>query len=726
MNKSISDKKVYAARGIIFAVVLLCAWDPALAAVSYPVVPSPVSHYEPYIGKFTSPSINAQLEANRGIIIIDNFEYRGSPLNQGWQKHAPTYPIDFHLWEMTTSPGLLSIVNDDQKESRVLELLYPSNMPFPSPSNMPFPSFPKYTVSYLLETEIPRKNSVLSLEMKAPLSEHFSSYEVIAIINSGLVEVHMIPGYREDNGARCPVTLPEDTAYINPFLVPFDRDINPTLIEVKIIREAVDGNWHLIKVDLAQVLANIGGTFENLTGVVLRGNEFRCENIVVSTKARSNRTERPPYLFHIDNIKGQIFDPPVGYRRYIFASDEVADTILPYKHTMEGEDGCYDEISYGNTAMYAELNGISLEEANFAFWQKSAMNAIDEVDTAISLADYAAAIGTFEATLDCTWKDVRRAAIQAGGDNIVIGLGAGGADITVDARLVYPLDVPMLLDPTMAEGPVASDGGINMLMFTGSIPDTNTDSGLASKLVRPGQCTEPIPYYPLYSKRGGVRSSLSGKPYLASQEVMSVAMSLYYGGYDYWPTIAVLAIPPEPTIDNMQIIIVCSNGLSEDVKSFTFEAVNHPVTNTPPVIEDVDDQIFYIGEGPQEYQLYATDHDSFTFTSDIQFRSDIENLTWSAYFKAYPFAYMLDPSIEPLIGKESGVILFDPQFEGAYEMVVTVRDPYGGEDSAEFTIYCINKAEWLDHISVMHSNLVGSFSCPGGMPSYDYVNCAPN
>jgi hypothetical protein len=364
-------------------------------------------------------------------------------------------------------------------------------------------------------------------------------------------------------------------------------------------------------------------------------------------------------------------------------------------------------MCYGNTAAFAQLNGMSLAQANFTFWQATAAAGLGIADpSTIAIADYAAAIAAFNATLDDgdpattdpMLRDLRRAAI-ANQQGMNITMNIGGTDYTGDIRLFYPLEIPMLVDPDMAQGPVEADGGMNMLMFTASVGGAH-ELGTGANLVQPVSTLEPVPYVPLYAKRSGSRGILSGEPYLKDEEVQTVAMALYYGGYDYWPNIAVLAIPPQQTIENMVVTVVCSNGLSEDVESFMLETVNYPVTNHPPVIEDVDDQIFYVEDGPQEYQLNATDADSFTFSSAVQYSTDIEDLIWTAYLEGYP-SYMYGPYTESLINQKSGLVRFDPVSEGAYEMVVTVRDPKGAEAYAAFTIYCVNQSTWLNHPPVM-------------------------
>ncbi|MGA1825777.1 MAG: hypothetical protein ACMUIP_14065 [bacterium] len=706
MDKIFDNKKSFLAMGIVFVIAVICAAGPALSAVSY--APVQGSRLMTVNQALTG---NVPVFAMGELLLIDNFEYWESPLNQGWHAHEPAFPGGYPVWGMNIGAGMLSTVLDFQEGSRVLEVFYQANVLVPD--------MQKYMVSYRFAADIPISGSindykVLGLKMRAPVSiESFDSVGVIALCNGGAVEVHLTPRASEDFGKNYPVEVPEETAAVSKGLFPFTSDIDPVtpghqapvVVEVRIGREAEDGSWHLIRVDLAAALAKAGQTLTSISGIVLVGNQFRCDDIKLLTAAGNSRNACPPYLFHINHVFTQIFDPH-GYRRYIFASDDVADNILPHEHTAEAHHGHHGEIGYGNTGIFAQLNGVGLDETNFAFWQATAM-PLTAADQAITFADYVAAVNAYNATLatpdpddvDPTLKDVRRAAIQTGGREITIGLGAGGAPVTVDARLVYPLDAPMLTDPVMAEGPVASDGGVNMLQFSASVGGAH-ELGTSATLIQRVPTTESIPYYPLYGIRSGVRSILSGEPYLAGDEVKTIQMALFYGGYDYWPTVAVLVIPPQQTIENMVVTVVCSDGLSEDVESFMIETVNYPVTNHPPIIEDVDDQIFYVDNGPQEYQLNATDADSFTYSSAVQFESDMQDLAWTAYLDGYP-AYTYGPFTETLITQKSGLIRFDPQFEGAYEMMVTVRDPKGAEAYAAFTIYCVNRHTWLNHPPVM-------------------------
>ncbi|MGA1826605.1 MAG: hypothetical protein ACMUIP_18280 [bacterium] len=608
-----------------------------------------------------------------GVLVLDNFEYWETPQNQGWNVDEPGYPNGYPVWGMNIGAGMLATVLDFQEGSRVLEVFYGSNVFVPN--------MQRYAIQKLvgLDNSLP----VLSMKMRAPVSiESFDSYEILLACNGGTDVVRLVP--RAGAGcANCPVSVPEDTVTTSTI-------DGVKVHELKIGREAEDGSWHLINVDISKVVAPL----TSIDIIRIEGNQYRCDDIKFAAEAHA---ACPPYLFHINNVFTQIFDTG-GYTRYIFASDDIADGILPHEHAAEdiSHHGAHGEMSYGNTAIVALLNGVSLSAVNFEFWKATAMPGT-AANQAITQAEYAAAIAAFEATLPSgmTMKDVRRQAIIAGGGNIDIGLGVGGASITVDARMVYPLDVPMLTDAEMAQGEA---GGANLLYFQASVGGAH-DLGTCTNIVRPLRLDEAAPdYYPLYGIRSGVASILSGEPYLSKNEVATIQQALYYGGYTYWPTVAVLEIPPQQMFENMVVTVVCTDGLSEDVESFMIETVNYPVTNHPPVIEDVDDQIFYVGQGVQQYQLNATDADSFTLSISNNYtaQSDIADLVWNAYLDGYP-SYTYGPFQETLINQKSGLVSFNPQFEGAYEMVVTVRDPKGAEAYAAFTIYCVNQSTWLNH-----------------------------
>jgi hypothetical protein len=686
---------------------------------------------------------------SQGIIVIDEFEYWDSPKNHNWNAIEPAYPTGFPVWGMNIGPGQMATVLDFQEGSRVLEVFYPANVYVPN--------FQKYAIQLNnLVTSIvgPAPDaaalaayaaySVLNMKFRAPVSiEALDSYEIVVGVlttdGTNLIPMNVRLTPRAVNAVN-PVAVPEETAS-------YDSELNE--VDVSIGRESEDGSWHMINVDMAQAVGIATGLgFVGIDSITIEGNEYRCDDIQLMTAAAAMRVGLAPYLFHINHVFTQIFDP-AGYSRFIFASDCIADGILPHQHTEPTEHGCHGEMAYGTTCDLAKsltpctqeglccIDASALAYVNAQFWVETAAPhlanvyglAIDpsyaptnetELATAISnymtaVADLINDIATAQgiAPEDVDLGEIRRNAIQAAAQGIAppalaLAVGVAGADVTVDARYIFPLDRCMLLDETMAQGPVTNDGGSNMIGFSASVGGAH-ELGTCTDLLQQvplgptvgcEQTSVIPPYYPLYAKRSGARGIVENEPYLTATELETVAEALYYGGYNAWPTVALLNIPSQQTLENIVITVVASNGLSEDVESFMLETVNYPVTNHPPVIEDVDDQIFYIGQGEQEYQLNATDADSFTFSSAVQFANDIENLTFTAYLDGYP-SYSYGPYTNALIDQKSGLIKFEPMFEGAYEMLVTVRDPKGAEAYASFVVYCVNPNTWLNHPPVM-------------------------
>jgi hypothetical protein len=635
MNKIIKNKKFYLAIAFVFAVVAMCAFVPKASAQ-----------------------------------VLDNFEYWDTPKNHGWTAQEPAYPGGFPIWGINVGEGQLVTVIDFQEGSRVLEVFYPSNVYVPG--------MQKYMIARAAGTP----NPVLSLKMRAPVSiETWDSYDITVVcsvdtdaddVADAQVAVNMIP--RAVNSVN-PVEVPEATATL---------DAATGTISVNVGRESEDGSWHLIVVDLAAAIGNATGGavgFVSADQVIIAGNQYRCDDIMFSPVAPY--AAAAPYLFHINHVFTQLFG---GYQRTIFASHEIFDsTILPVNGNIP------------NTAILAEVIGCSsLCEVNFDVWQTNVLPTLAAADPAIDLAGYIAALDAYAATLPAgtTMGDVYRA-----GQDITIGLGVGGADITVNARQVFPCDIPILL----VQPPPAA------IIFSANIGGAH-ETGTCTGLVVNAPLDTPMGYMPLYcnvySTCNSVKLATStGNNYLTQDEIMATAQGLYYAGYNTWPNVGILNIPPQQTVENMVITVVAGltldgvNVVAEDIESFLLETVNYPVTNYPPVIEDVDDQIFEVGV-TGTYQLNATDADSFSISPAGVFANDIENLVWEAYLAGYP-SYQYGPYTEPLINQKTGLVSFTPVSEGVYEMVVTVRDPKGAEAYASFNIFCVNPNTWLNHPPVM-------------------------
>jgi hypothetical protein len=499
-------------------------------------------------------------------------------------------------------------------------------------------------------------------------------------------------------------------------------------------REVADGSWHQIFADLGAALANAGlPPVGDLTilGIQIIGNQYRMDDLQLMSSAVYNRFGTScsckrigvaPYLFHINHIYQQLFSSnnagPVGTGRYVFACDGVGSEIYPKM--------CADGPTFGNTLYLSAATGEALDVTNANVWIENKASGdifnwsafadpaeIAAIDPALDAATYIAAVQAYEAAAGSTIADMKMSLSPS--TTVTLNIGVAGAPVNLPLIDVYTLDQPQLTDGVMSAGPQTLDGGINMIQFTANVGGAH-DLGACTNLIQNVPISEIPPYIPLYGA-----SSLfpccgdAANGFLSAtqnNEIQVTAAALAMSGYSVWPAIAKIVIPPEmpQVMENLVVTVVASNGLAEDVEALTIITTNYPVTNYPPVIEDVDDQIFYIGQGPQTYQVNATDADSLTHGIDLggnvvatpagQPTNDMDQLIWAATLNGLP-SYAYGPWTDQLIDQKTGLVSFTPDFEGAYEMVVSVRDQDGAEAVAAFVIHCIQSGTWLNHPPIM-------------------------
>lgn len=581
-----------------------------------------------------------------GTLVIDSFEYWDNPQNMGWQIIHPGLETGYPVWGMGLGIGQLQTLIDFQEGSRVLEAYMPATLMVPNIQRMMIRK----------AIQAPADYSVLSLKLRSPVAiETFDTVEVVAVLQDG-TSVQITP-----KGMNYMVTDPEGQATL-------DGDV----VKVTAGRDLADGSWHLFNIDLAKALSadKVGKDFATagpVVGIIIIGNQYRADDIELK-KADAVVGAGILYMFHVNHIYTQLYGKTI---RYMYASDDGADSILP---TVDAAGN----VNPGNTMVLATLNKTSLADENAKLFIENTEVAIGP---ALSTDDYIAAI---EALGD-TFAEDRLTDPSA---TETVNIGDGGAAISVARKDLYPIDVPLLL--TMP----------SMIAFRGSVGGAHEQGTPLS----PDICgnlplaMQPPDYHPLYKKV----SPMTGEGYLGPDEVLAVYMSLLQAGAQYWPTVGMVAIPGEQVIENMVITVVATNGMVEDLESFMLTTLNYPVTNYPPVIEDVDDVLFSLGAGTQRAILNATDADSLTrdVASMGQTRPDMAQLTWTATLEGLP-AYMYGPWTQSLINPKTGVVSIDAQFEGGYQMVVTVRDPKGAQAVAAFTVYCIQGNTWLNHPPIM-------------------------
>lgn len=680
--------------GILFTVAALFLAGPANAAISYPPSQTAQAMSLPApVGSAAAPGV-----------LLDNFEYWETPQNHGWTINHPGMPNGYPLWGIGVGIGAIETVIDFQEGSRVLEAYMPATLFVPN--------IQRFSIVYQPTVAVPVDTySVFSVKMRSPVAvENFDTYEIVVLTTDG-VEYHLIPRAAA-NAAILPVANPTLTAEA---MAP--EMGGAAAIGITVGKENADGSWHQIAVDLAAAYAQVTGAAipanTALYAVYVLGNQYRMDDVQMMNAALAARVGVPPYLFHINHIYQQIFDNTYGgTTRYIFVSDTVGDSIYPIRdYSMHPSRGHVVEHGFGNTYVQAMVEGGDLAAINAALWieHKIGLGAFSVaadaaqvalIDPALTVAQYQAAVAAAEAALGGpTLAEVK---ISAPAYPITLAIGVGGANVTLPAVDVYTLDGPQLLNAEMAVGPTTPDGGVNQILFSANIGGYHDLGTCADGFIQPVPLSEPLRYIPLYCHSSAIPccgSQYNG--FLGAQEVAMVAQSLALAGYTTWPAVAKIVIPPEQIIENLILTVVASNGMGEDVEALSIITTNYPVTNYPPVIEDVDDQIFYVGcTGNSAYQLNATDADSFTINAAGQLADDMDQLIWAATINGLP-SYMYGPWTESIIDQKTGLVSFCPEFEGAYEVVASVRDQDGAEAAAAFIVHCINSQTWLNHAPIM-------------------------
>lgn len=130
--------------------------------------------------------------------------------------------------------------------------------------------------------------------------------------------------------------------------------------------------------------------------------------------------------------------------------------------------------------------------------------------------------------------------------------------------------------------------------------------------------------------------------------------------------------------------------------------VNYPVTNHPPIINNVDDQVFEVGV-KNYYQIVAIDPD----LEDM-----MEGLFYYAYLEGFPpWLYGVYQWGSP-INHTTGLITFTPQFEGNLDLIVTVNDPRGMSAVCQITFFCKILDKYTNHLAIFPG--LNSLCIPAG------------
>ncbi|MCL6582110.1 MAG: hypothetical protein K6U11_00585 [bacterium] len=631
-----------------------------------------------------------------GTILLDNFQYWNPPRDMGWEPIEPPYPV----WGAGIGYGIMETIVDFQEGSRVLDVYCPASLFLP----MNTPNYMPYTISKEAKFRagaqkfdgIPGAYSELQFKVRAPLAiELFDTFRFIVrvrtiasnAITNGTITVQdlatgTIGGEDIPIGAHDICGNPVPTFGVADIvLMPREVQVgctpaaivtNPVgaagaaivraqeqtvfntqgqqvaavpQIQATLGRQFQDGSWHVVMEDLNAILYQYSQGAEMLfevLGVTVRGNQYRLDDIMFVNPGASIADNAAPYLFKIGPIYGQLFN--TGQTRFVFAED-VDDYWLLSSQALKFKAATLPKVAEMLGKKGALNAVIAAANNDLPFVQDAAGN---------TMADGAAFDPTTARLVDAAGNPVTAAAYPALDFRFTVGDSLG--PITSIARPVPVLPVTDITADYMRSLPVA-------------IPAFGVPTGMW--VMNNGQADASNPMYVL-------------------------ACALANSGYQAWPNMRVLAPSTGQVFEDMIITcrVVDRLGVA-DMETFPVSVVNYPVTNLPPVIEQLEDQFFQVGT-QSVYQITAVDPDTFTNNLANPGAGDQLGLTYRATLNGLP-SYQYGPWMEQIINPMTGTITLTPQFEGALTCIVTVTDPRGLQAVGHFTIFCVNPGTWLNH-----------------------------
>lgn len=209
-----------------------------------------------------------------------------------------------------------------------------------------------------------------------------------------------------------------------------------------------------------------------------------------------------------------------------------------------------------------------------------------------------------------------------------------------------------------------------------------------------------------------------GKPFIGPSNVMALEYALYYAGFSHWKGFSVLYFTPY-IFEDIILTLEVSDGRRSDFETFPVSVVNYPVENYPPYIEDIEDQIFFVGRE----NIYATsvvDPDCMLFslmvppatnhvlTTNPYFRKDMDEILWEAELQGVP-PFQQGDWMEDIINPYNGVITITPEHRGRYSALIKAKDQFGGPAVQTFSIFCLHPLSDYDDDGIINIE----DNCPG-------------
>jgi len=664
-----------------------------------------------------------------GTVLLDNFQYWNSPRDNGWEAYEPSYPI----YGAGIGLGTMETVVDFQEGSRVMDVYSNPSVFMPMGGNTYNPYTITKDANYRDAGNAERKGipgafSTMSVKVRAPLSiEWFDTFRVIVRVRvqggpnpstTGMIDTGVpgTPDLREvplgatdvcgnpvSYGLADIIFVPRETqvgctpnnvvqriyqvdrpTIPTPMVAGVGAETNvytpngelvsgvqPSKIWVALGREFQDGSWHMIMEDIQTVIAGVtggaGSVFE-VVSVTVRGNQYRMDDLMFTAPAASIANNNAPYLFRVGPVYGQLFNTTQS--RFVFAED--VDYLWLFSD------------------------------------QALLMKAQNDEDLQAQLS----ALPSFPDPADPTAPRIpcrlaqRLAAVNpAIADYPFIEDAAGltpaqlGFDPTT-AQFINPLGDPSVASPALFTGaatrpaltfkftvgdPTGSVTSIGQPVPIAPAGDTNNDGTVDAADINQNYMRSLPAMLPAMDVPARAWVTNNGTA-AAGNAMYAMACALYNSGFPTWPTFQILRPSVGQVLEDQIITCRVEDGLAVDMETFPVSVVNYPVTNLPPVIEQLEDRFFKVGE-TTTYQITATDPDYADMANGLTFKASLNGLP----------NYQYGPWMEQIINPITGTISITPQFEATMTCIVTVTDPRGAQAVGHFNIFCVNSSTWLNH-----------------------------
>ncbi len=613
-------------------------------------------------------------------ILVDNFEYWSNPRNMGWTPIEPAYP----MWGAGLGYGQIQTILDFEEGSRVFDVYRPTSAFLLDPMTGLTTYMVTKSAMWMAYEASNDAQPIwgdfceFTCKIRHPLSiEDWDTFSIIISVRvknndtfaSGIpVSIVLRPIEFSNRHKTLADSVEEQTID--------DPEENYT-IEVALGRQFQDGSWHYVRVNLDDIVkaadenctlidteteahdplnySDAPGEKTSINGVAIAGNQYRLDDIMFTQISASVANNRVPHLFKIGPIYGQMWNMAQTF--WIMAEDPDLGMTM-----FVNDDGDYEFTNIvGNNPA---------EKATF------------------DLSSDGGSLEDLDITLDTLMETVKIQSDDPGDSD--------GQITDKDANLNFLFTVGDSL------------GASNFLMARplSCVPEGENDESEEGTWPFSQGKTNNFPPY-LLQKNGVIIPNLpdadnDDNAYLRSMSnpMYVLAVALYNSGHKVFPTIR--AFTPSLGQVPENIIVTCrvTDGMATDTETFHVSVVNYPVTNYPPMLNDLDDQVFYVNETPDVedgvnvYQVVGIDHDM----------QDMFNLTYDCTLNGLP-NYQIGPYQQRIISPTSGLIAFTPYGEGALNCVITVSDPRGMYAIGEITIFCCNQGTWFNHPPVIIGDL---------------------